>query len=66
MSALAWLAIPVAAMLLAVLWVVWASRPKPPADVHDTVEDYQRFKAAFGQDDDRGDGEDRPGTRRDA
>ncbi|MGH8968716.1 MAG: hypothetical protein ACRDV1_02075 [Actinomycetes bacterium] len=47
MSALAWLAIPVVALLLAVLWVMWASRTPPPADPHDTVEEHERFKAAF-------------------
>jgi hypothetical protein len=44
---LAWLAIPVGAVLLALMWVAWVSRVKPPADVHETLEDYQRFKAAF-------------------
>jgi hypothetical protein len=44
---LAWLIIPAAALLLSSLWVAWASRPKPPADVHETLEDYERFKAAL-------------------
>lgn len=61
MSALAWLAIPLVAMLLAVIWVLWASRARPPADPHDTVEDYQRFKAVF---DPERHGS-RPGKRRD-
>jgi hypothetical protein len=47
MSALAWLAIPVVALLLGVLWVMWASRERPRADTHDTVEEHRRFKAAF-------------------
>lgn len=47
MSPLVWLAIPVAALLLAVLWVAWASRARPRADTHETVEAHQRFRAAF-------------------
>jgi hypothetical protein len=47
MSALAWLAIPLGALLLAILCVSWASRPKPPADTHETLEEHERFKAAF-------------------
>ena len=47
MSALAWLAIPVAALALATLWVGWASRPRPRADTHETVQAHQRFVAAF-------------------
>jgi hypothetical protein len=47
MSALAWLAIPVVAVVLAVLWVMWATRTRPPVDVHDSLEEHERFKAAF-------------------
>jgi hypothetical protein len=47
MSALAWLAIPVVALVLAVAWVAWAGRERPRADTHDTVLAHQRFKAAF-------------------
>jgi sensor domain CHASE-containing protein len=47
MSALAWLAIPVVALLLAVLWVMWASRERPRADTHETLEEHERFKRAF-------------------
>lgn len=61
MKALAWLAIPLVALVLAVLWVLWASRSRPPADPHDTVGDYERFKAAF--DPERHDS--RPGERGD-
>lgn len=46
-SALVWLTIPVAALVLAVLWVAWASRSRPRADTHETVEAHQRFRAAF-------------------
>ena len=47
MSTLVWLAIPVVAVLLAVLWVMWATRTRPPVDVHDSLEERERFKAAF-------------------
>ncbi len=54
MSALAWLAIPVVALLLAVAWVKWASRERPRADTHETVEEHERFKAAFESPTERG------------
>ena len=47
MSALAWLAIPVVALVLAIAWVAWAGRERPRADTHDTVLAHERFKAAF-------------------
>ncbi|NHC45641.1 hypothetical protein [Motilibacter aurantiacus] len=47
MNQLAWLAIPVVAVVLAIAWVAWAGRTRPPADAHDTVEGYRRFTAAL-------------------
>ena len=47
MPALAWLAIPVVAVLLATLWVMWASRTRPRVGVHESLEERERFKAAF-------------------
>lgn len=47
MSSLAWLAIPLVALVLAVLWVVWTSRSRPRATTHETLEEHARFKAAF-------------------
>jgi hypothetical protein len=47
MSALAWLAIPLVALVLAVLWVTWASRERPRVDPHESVGEHERFKAAF-------------------
>jgi hypothetical protein len=47
MSALVWLTIPVGALLLALLWVAWATRTRPRADTHDTVAAHRRFQAAF-------------------
>ena len=50
MSALVWLTIPVGALLLALVWVAWASRTPPRADTHETLEEHARFKAAFDPD----------------
>ena len=47
MSALVWLTIPVGALLLALVWVAWATRTRPRADTHDTVAAHRRFRAAF-------------------
>ncbi len=47
MAALAWWALPIGATLLAVLWMMIARRQRPPADTHETVEDYARFRAAL-------------------
>jgi hypothetical protein len=47
MTALAWLAVPVVALMLAVLWVLWAGRERPRADTHDSLQQHERFKAAF-------------------
>jgi hypothetical protein len=49
-SSLVWLTIPLAALVLAVLWVVWTSRTRPRADTHETLEEHARFKAAFDPD----------------
>jgi hypothetical protein len=53
MSAIAWWLIPIGATLLAVVYVSWAGRARPPADVHDSVEGYQRFRAAMERDAER-------------
>ncbi|MDQ1601143.1 MAG: hypothetical protein QOD68_2617 [Actinomycetota bacterium] len=50
MSSLVWLAIPLVALVLAVLWVIWTSRTRPRADTHETLEEHARFKAAFDPD----------------
>ena len=47
MSPLAWLAIPVVALVLGVLWAVWTSRTRPRANTHETLEEHARFKAVF-------------------
>ena len=50
MSPLAWLAIPVVALVLGVLWAVWTSRTRPRANTHETLEEHARFKAVFDRD----------------
>jgi len=46
-SVLLWLAIPVVALTIAVLWVLWSSRERPRADTHQTLAEHQRFRKAF-------------------
>jgi phage gp37-like protein len=50
MTAVAWWGIPLGATLLAVVWVAWAGRRRPPADTHATVSSYQRFRSAMEHD----------------
>lgn len=47
MSNLAWLGIPVVAMILATIWVNWSARPRGPQDPRETVAAYERFRAAM-------------------
>lgn len=47
MSAIAWWGIPVGATLLAILWVSWASRPKPRIGVHESLQQHERFRRAL-------------------
>lgn len=49
MTSLAWLAIPVVAVVLAIAYVSWVGRTRRPPDAADTVERYARFQAALGQ-----------------
>jgi len=42
-----WLSPLVIAPLIAVLWLSWSSRPKGPVAAIETVEEYDRFKAAL-------------------
>jgi hypothetical protein len=46
-SPLAWLAIPVAGLVLGILWALWTSWARPRADTHETLQEHARFKAAF-------------------
>ncbi len=47
MSPLLWLAIPLLALIAAVLWATWAARPRGPADPVDSVAAHHRFVAAL-------------------
>jgi hypothetical protein len=44
---MAWWLIPITATLLAVAWVSWNSRPRRPADPHDTLAAHRRFTEAL-------------------
>ncbi len=46
-SPLVWLAIPLLALIAAVLWATWAARPRGPADVVDSVAAHHRFVEAL-------------------
>jgi len=46
-EALRWWLIPLGATALAVAWVVWVSRPRPPADTHDSLAKHRRFLEAM-------------------
>jgi hypothetical protein len=47
MEVLRWLLIPLAATVLAVLWVTWRSRDRKPADAEQGMEDMARFRQAM-------------------
>ncbi|MGH3326741.1 MAG: hypothetical protein ACRDPT_02900 [Streptomycetales bacterium] len=49
-SAIAWWGIPLGATLIAVVWAMWASRPRPPSNVFDSLESHRRFRAAMEND----------------
>ena len=42
-----WLAIPLVALVVAVLWASWAGRARGPADPLDTVAAHHRFVEAL-------------------
>ena len=42
-----WLSPVIVAPLLAVLWITWAARPKGPEEARETVQRYDRFRAAL-------------------
>ncbi|MCW2671680.1 MAG: hypothetical protein JWP14_269 [Frankiales bacterium] len=44
-----WLSPVIVAPLLAVFWMSWAARPRGPVEAMQTVEQYDRFKAALRQ-----------------
>lgn len=42
-----WLSPVIVAPMLAVLWTVWAARPRGPVQALETVQEYDRFRAAL-------------------
>jgi hypothetical protein len=49
MQVLAWLLIPLAATILAIVWVRWRSRAPRPADPEQGMEDMARFREAMSK-----------------
>jgi hypothetical protein len=48
MGILVWtLGLPTVATVLAVLWVMWSSRPRGPVQTHESVAEHERFKRAM-------------------
>ena len=47
MTALAWLAIPLAALLCAVVAVTWMGRPRRKTQMRHSVRSYERFREAL-------------------
>jgi hypothetical protein len=46
-TALAWLAIPLVALLCAIVAVTWIGRPRRKAEMRSSVRSYERFRAAL-------------------
>jgi hypothetical protein len=46
-SALLWWLIPLGATLLALVWAAWRSRPARQIDMHTSIHEQARFKAAM-------------------
>ena len=44
-----WLSPVIVAPLLAVVWMSWAARPRGPVEAMQTVQQYDRFRAALTQ-----------------
>lgn len=63
MTVLLWVIAPVAATSLALVWVTWRSRPRRPADIYETLQDHERFKAAMEGGTRTGRRRHRPGAR---
>jgi hypothetical protein len=49
-EALVWLLIPVAAFVVALIWLKVANRTRPPAGTEDTVDAHDRFRQAMERD----------------
>lgn len=53
MSPLAWLAFPLLALVVATAAATWLGRPNTRAEMRKSARRYERFKAAFADDDNR-------------
>ena len=53
MQAIAWWIIPAVATLLAIVYVSWRARPRPPEDTHDAIQAREAFKRVMEEDDRR-------------
>ncbi|MCW2598345.1 MAG: hypothetical protein JWM02_174 [Frankiales bacterium] len=42
-----WLSPVIVAPMLAVVWTLWASRPRRPVQAVESVQEYDRFRAAL-------------------
>ncbi len=49
MGAMVWWLIPLVATVVAIAWVTWLNRPRPPADTHDSLQEHERFKQAMSK-----------------
>jgi len=49
MEILGWLLIPLAATVLALLWISWRHRDRKPVDPEQGMEDMARFRAAMAK-----------------
>jgi hypothetical protein len=47
-SNVAWLGIPLLAVLLATAWAHWSARPRGPQDASESVAAYEKFRLAMG------------------
>lgn len=49
MAVLLWLMIPLAALIVGIVWVYLTSRPARPAAMQDSMESFNRFRHALAQ-----------------
>ena len=47
MEVLGWLLIPLAGLLIGVVWMIWRSRDPKPVDAHQGMDDLARFRQAM-------------------
>lgn len=47
MSILLWTFAPIIVLVLAIVWVHWAGRSRPPAQAKESVEEFDKFRRAI-------------------